>query len=415
MRLLIAEKPSIVSTLKEYELLSQDIEVVYTFGIGLWRYKLPKLSFPNIPFTFPPSSLRPQRFKPRKLLLDGSGKPIISLSDTATREEHQAALDHLVNYLADKMPSYTEVICAVDCDRTGYGSANQLLERVGGAGETPIHCLYLVSTDRKTVEKAWTKRADNKWEPDSLAQQLADQQKAKQTFDYWWNANSSVVLSELCKWTGLKAEPLISKYELMLIALMDSEDRPLNVDEVMRLMDKWRGTGKYKQDGYIGIGSAMSRMAIFESACRRGALSVKSDGDKKLYALSRAGKEFVENLHKKTFDPDLPFRLDSWCRESDYAAMAKYTRTVFGRQLRHQRQKWSDGTKLTLVQLLNGNWGEFSRFIAKYAGVEPTKEKMREAFEMLPADVQEVAFKHGLSDTVFCNRAEEFLRGRLTK
>ena len=31
------------------------------------------------------------------------------------------------------------------------------------------------------VEKAWAKRADNKWEPDSLAQQLADQQNAKQT------------------------------------------------------------------------------------------------------------------------------------------------------------------------------------------------------------------------------------------
>ncbi len=72
MRLLIAEKPSIVSTLKGYELLSQDIEVVYTFGIGLWRYKLPKLSFPSIPFTSPPSSLRPQRFKPRKLLLECS-------------------------------------------------------------------------------------------------------------------------------------------------------------------------------------------------------------------------------------------------------------------------------------------------------------------------------------------------------
>lgn len=415
MRLLIAEKPFIVSTLKEYELLSQDIEVVFTFGIGLWRYKLPKLSFPSIPYTSPPSSLRPQRFKPRKLLLDGSGKPIISLSDTPTREEHEAALDHLVSYLAEKMPSYTEVICAVDCDRTGYGSASQLLNKVGGVGKTPIHCLYMMSMDRDAVEKAWDKRFENVWGPESLAQQLADQQKAKQTFDYWWNANSSVVLSELCKWTGLQAEPLISKYELMLIALMDSEDSPLNVGEVLRLMDKWRGTGKYKQDGYIGIGSAMSRMAIFESAFRRGALSVKSDGDEKQYALSRAGKEFVENLHKKTVDPDLPFRLDNWCRGSDYAAMAKYTRTVFGRQLRHQRQKWSDGTKLTLVQLLNGNWGKFSRFIAKEVGAEPTKEMVRGAFEMLPTDVQEIAFKHGLNDTEFCNRSVEILRGRLVK
>ncbi len=50
------------------------------------------------------------------------------------------------------------------------------------------------------------------------------QQLAKKTFDYWWNANSSVVFSELSKWSGLVASPLISKYELMLLCVL--ADKP---------------------------------------------------------------------------------------------------------------------------------------------------------------------------------------------
>lgn len=347
MRLLIAEKPYITKVLKEYNLLSQDTEIVYTFGIGLWRYKLPKLSFSDIPYTSLPSTLRPQKFNPRRILLNAHGEAIISLPETPSKGEHEKALDDLTIYLRDKMSRYSEIICAVDCDRTGYGSASQLLNKVGGAGNSPVHCLYLMATDRDSVQKAWANRTEHQWTPDSLAQELANQQKAKQTFDYWWNVNSSVVLSELCKWTGLKADPLISKYELMLISLVASENRPLRDSNILLLMDKWRGSGKYKSDGYIGIGSPMSRVPIFKSACERGALVVENNGDERRYILSSAGKELIENLHKKTFDPDLPFRLDNWIRSDDYASMAKYIRTVFGRQLRHQRQKWRKSAKLT--------------------------------------------------------------------
>ncbi len=42
MRLLIAEKPHFARVLREHNLIDPDIEVVFTFGIGLWRYAVPR-------------------------------------------------------------------------------------------------------------------------------------------------------------------------------------------------------------------------------------------------------------------------------------------------------------------------------------------------------------------------------------
>jgi hypothetical protein len=70
---------------------------------------------------------------------------------------------------------------------------------------------------------------------------------------------------------------------------------------------------------------------------QRGALSVYAEDRNKAYSLSAAGKAFVSQLHKKTFDPDLPFRINDWLNIGDYDAMSRYIRTVFGRQIRFQR------------------------------------------------------------------------------
>ncbi len=82
----------------------------------------------------------------------------------------------------------------------------------------------------------------------------------------------------------------------------------------------------------------MSRAAILESAIQRGALSVHGENGRREYALSSAGRAFVSQLHKKTFNPDLPFRINDWLRRGDYDAMSRYIRTVFGRQVRYQRK-----------------------------------------------------------------------------
>lgn len=341
MRLLIAEKPHFARILRDKKLIEDDTEIVFTFGAGLWRYTIPRLSFKDIPFTSSPSSLRPQSFKPRKIFLGSDGKPGFCVPEELTATEHDSVLSSLAEYLKDQMGFYEEIICAVDVDRSGYGSAKQLLENIGWTESSgiPVHCLYFDSMDDFSLKKAWFDRAKHPWTKESFAETLAQQQMAKKTFDYWWNANSSIVFSELSTRSGLVASPLISKYELMLLCILADMSSPASKYTVINLMQKWKGSGKYDGDEWkwVGIGSYMSRDAIFNGAVQRGAIAVVSDSGGDAYVLSSAGRKFVSMLHNKTFDPDLPFRIEEWLRSGNYESMARYIRTVFGRQLRYQR------------------------------------------------------------------------------
>lgn len=405
MRLLIAEKPSIFKIFKEAGLITPDTETVFTFGFGLWRFTQPKLSFADIPFTNTPSRLRPFNFNFSRYLIEASGESVFSLGMGSTPQEREALLDSLVIYLRERIQDYEEIICAVDNDRTGFGAAHQLIEQInpGMAVPIPVHCLYLYSLERNVIRATWEGRASNKWTGTSRAQLLADTQQAKKTFDYWWNANSSLVLSELCHWVDVKADPLITKYELMLLGML-ADSPPLSESKLLGSMERWKGTGKYHGTGVHGaIGSATSRADIIASAIARGMIAVDA-GDRheqeiirasKLYTpdveptidsllhslgchivagettwwevvdflftnghfneatlaqcyaspnpltyrLTPAGKAFMSRLHPRTYDPDLPFRLEQWITAGDYASMRRYINTVFGRQLRYQRNQ----------------------------------------------------------------------------
>lgn len=334
MRLLIAEKPHIYTTLRDLDLIPPDTEVTFTYGAGLWRYSLTKPSFKDIPFTEKPTSLRPQGFMWRRLLIDKSGQTIIMLTEASTPDDLLQALNDLVTHLNQNMANYDEIILAVDPGRSGYGAANQLLEQLSEP-LPPINSINLNTLERDQLIKKWNARSESPFMVGSKMHDLACRQKAKQTFDYWWNTNSSVVLSELCKWSGLKADPIVSKYELMLIAIMAQKGELIHEWDIHETMWKWPGTGKYSDRKTAKIGSAMSRDAIIVNALSRGAIERHGKNLK----ISDEGATFVAGLHPKTFDPDLPFRIDSWIEADDYNAMERYIRTVFGRQLRFQRNK----------------------------------------------------------------------------
>jgi len=337
MRLLIAEKPDVARRLHSLKLIPSDTEIVFTYGFGLWRDALPSLSLQSIPFTEYPDKLRPSPFKFKKLLLDVAGEVLFKADEHCDDREYIGILNEMVSYLSQKMPEYEEIICAVDPDRAGYGSAKQLLDLIGGGNSVPVHCLYLNYLDDNHVLYQWQSRFDQPWSIDSKANRWATEQRVKKTFDYWWNANSSVVLSELCKWCNLKADPLISKYELMLMCLMANQNRPLNDWEIIDLMVRWAGSGKYSDKNNLGFGTVASRGAILQSAINRDILIPSMDPDKSGYVLSEVGKAFIDRLHPRTFDPDLAFRLESWIQSEDYDSMRRYINTVFGRQLRYQR------------------------------------------------------------------------------
>ncbi|MFA0809446.1 hypothetical protein [Microbulbifer epialgicus] len=355
MRLLIAEKPYLVKKLKDENLLSpdSDIEIVFTYNYGFWRFAQPKISFRDIPFTCPPGDLKPKFIKPKKLLINADGNTVFSISNKDIREHQSSTIDEMIRYLRVRMPGYKEVICAVDPDRSGFGAARQLLDQICFDSAPPIHCLYLYSMDSRLLISAWNSRKKNIWDRDSKAQKLADIQYAKNTFDYWWNTNSSIVLSEACKWVNLAAAPFISKYELMTIFIV-SENPGISEYDLMKTMSSWEGSGKYSFRENSQIGTPASRCPILESANKRGALVIRK-GKNSLtskYSLTSAGASFVNRLHKKTFDPDLPFRLDEWITSGNIRSMKRYINTIFGRQFRYQRGQLKCSISQIIVQTL---------------------------------------------------------------
>ena len=89
-----------------------------------------------------------------------------------------------------------------------------------------------------------------------------------------------------------------------------------------------------------GIGSSMSRPSLVDSAIARGLIVRSVEGGVRLLELSDQGAVFVSGLHPRTFDADLPFRLETWVLNDDYVPMRRYINAVFGRQLRYQRKQY---------------------------------------------------------------------------
>jgi hypothetical protein len=98
------------------------------------------------------------------------------------------------------------------------------------------------------------------------------------------------------------------------------------------------------------IGSSISQAQILTTVNARGAVHV-SNGKKmtsgkyqECYSLSKPARKFISMLHKKSNDPELPFRLLEWINVDDQylstseMSMRRYINQFFGRQLRYQRK-----------------------------------------------------------------------------
>jgi len=337
MRLLIVERFHTLKQLRQFDLMPPDVDTLITYGTGLWRPSLPKITFSDIPFTGMPVNLRPQSFKPSNFFQSKGGQVVFTVSQDASMSEHKQVLDSFVEYLSKKMPLYDEIICVLEQDRRAFGSVKQLFDKLGECHATPINYFFFPLIDPESAKLRWDLRSNNVWDNSSIAHKLAKEQQAKNTFDFWWNSNASLVLSELCKWSGLAADPIMSKYELMLANILFDQKEALTSQTMMEIMASWQGTGKYKTNSQysdLSIGSAMSRGVIIDTALKRGLVLFNNDK----YSISEEGIAFVSSLHKKTFDKDLPFRLNQWICEDDYNGMMRYIKTIFGRQLKYQRK-----------------------------------------------------------------------------
>jgi hypothetical protein len=348
MRLIILEKRSLIPSLTGTGLLSPNDHITFTFSLGLWVESQEKLKFNQIPYTGYSGKMRSlhesdnekepnSRHGKKDLVVSGKGSTILSLRTTTE------GLDEWVEFLNEQLPNYSEIIIATDNDRRGAYGAMQIMDKLN-TPLPPVHVMLFSSTDKISLTKSWNNRKRNSWEGSGYAEK-AKAQKTKRLFEFWWQANSALVFGELCKKTGLKGDPAISKYEFMIMKILSSHESELDMEKLLSLMADWPGTGKFTDQSLVDyeckIGSATSRVNLISRLIERGfAKSVSySKSRKGVLEVTPEGLAFMALCHPKTFDPDLPSRLWVWSRDGDITAIRRYINTVFSRQLRFHRNQ----------------------------------------------------------------------------
>lgn len=343
MKLLIIEKPSMLRCLRDHITIDESVDIVYTYGFGLWHYKIPKIKFEQIPYSDKPSEYSPRSTNTEychRYMHNGNNEDLVVTNKNDLKEDVIRNLELLIETIKSRLPYYDEIILMPDADQTGAWSVKQIIDQLPEDELPPINALLLnLGLDSKSIKFAIDNREEHAYGKESFVDNFADKHKVKKYFDFWWYANSKMVFSEICKWAGLKSNVLMSKYEFMLISIIANQKKPLPKFEMFRLMEMWPGTGKYSSKEYWGqIGSAASRNSIIDNAIERGAIEKITVSNSEVCVLSERGRAFLSRVHKKTFDPDLAFRLEDWCNKKDIKSAQRYISTLFRRQFRYQRK-----------------------------------------------------------------------------
>lgn len=340
MRLIIAENYQLGKLLSQYNLLNKDDIVVYTLGLGLWRESLVDITFQDIPFTDMSKSMRSNNnnLRPQfshKLLQSSDLTPLLQADKGFVSGEN---LNDLIRILNGKLPMCSEIVVAVTQDRRGSYGAGQILDRLTCTPLPPVTSMLFHATTPSEIAKAWSNRAQYGWDS-SGHQTRHKEQSIKRLFEFWWHSNSALIFGELCKHAGLKGDTVVSKYELMTIFISSRFQEGFSENDLLNIMQNWKGSGCYSKqfanlDYQAQVGSATTQVDIVNKLIERGFFSKRKD----TLSISSKGSLFVNLLHTKTFDPDLPFRLEGWMINGDVESMSRYVRTLFGRQLRYQRK-----------------------------------------------------------------------------
>lgn len=340
MRIFIAEKRVAGQILLDAQLLRPQDIVIYTLGLGLWRYVRPNISFKDIPYTEPPQEELPnphafQRRGKQPVSLVHADDLSVLFSFSSSGRLNQS-LDSMIRMLQSKLPDCEQIITVVDQDRRGAYGATQLLKRLNPFLTIPVRVVTLMAYTAACFKDAFDVQPESDWQSSGF-QRLSEEQHIKRVFEYWWHANATFVFGELCRYAGLKADPVLSKYELMAIFI--TKDLPSTFKDIQlhERMERHKGSGLYPLPKHTeGIGSCTSRGEIITTMHLRGYLQNNKDGT---YSVSQQGARLLMLLSKRSFDTDLPFRLNEWMHHGDLDAARRYIRTFFGRQLRYQRKQ----------------------------------------------------------------------------
>lgn len=318
--LILCEKNAMAKDLMRAVPELTNSDVVSFYGLGFFEYDYPR----HLPISSCPIII-PVKYKVKE-----------------TRHIHNSNLTidyrSLIKEYRSKLNDYNEILIVCDMDNRGiYFSQLTITELLRDSGFTgKVTILGSVSFDKETLRMSWENRKvyvfDN---------EMFQRAKAKYYFDWLWNINSAPVFGKALAMAGAKSDLVFSKYELMTFHCIYNELPHSNIDVyIFSFLQDYKGTGKYfsdcKEDRYEspsafeGIASPSSRSAILEQLLNRGLIQKVNDH----YAVTDAGRKFYELLHKRSFDPDLPFRIQVWSFDNDYEAMESYISKYFSRQKR---------------------------------------------------------------------------------
>jgi len=335
--LLIAEKPTVARDLlsgapKE---ITNNVTVLCPIPYGAIKPLFPRsLPLSSVPIIEPP------RFE----LVDESILYYVDLKDFEARKK--TSLFDAIHYspgkgeeglLTDFFNSFDRIYVGMDPDHTGQIAISQFLEKANiNIDSNHISYFWILSLWHEDVKNYWATpiTAANL----KLRDHFIKAGEVKRYVDYQWAVNSLPLFSFMLARQDLNSHIMLSKYHLLTLTLFN-EDSLFTEGDLVKKMAEYKGTGKY---AYNAIGSLASRVPVVTQLAEMGILKklpAPAPSKGSCYQLSEKGQLFKASIHKKTIDPDLPGRLNSWMKsvseqgvEPTKKLIDRYIRTVFGKQ-----------------------------------------------------------------------------------
>lgn len=228
------------------------------------------------------------------------------------------------------------IVYAGDPNNTSTTAFEVLMKNVFG-DDRALACpgVWLTGIDQASLKKAFS----NMKPFGELFRQSLEYGRMKRYFDWNWNVNALAVFGYAMRRVGVPADaPTLSKYALQLLYAL-RKMTPRWYGQIVTLTRYWPGTGRYQyQPGewHPRLGSPTSVSIILDNLIAAGLLEEIPREASNLFGISARGKDLLDLLHPDCEDPDLPFRLDEWCKKGEESkpAVDRYLRAFFGKQLR---------------------------------------------------------------------------------
>jgi hypothetical protein len=337
MNLFIVEKPAVAHALVDAGVAVRGDMLVSIHSYGLWTPTRRRIELSDVPYT-------------GDVRLCGRNKAIDHYTHFRWRGNefkstsiklHYHALIQIYNRIGYAHHKITGMYAICSTDRIGAYAVKSFLGMFTDKCNLPkLKWLHTDSYDPKTIKEVWDKKIIA---PLDEIEEMSEQRALEIEFDTLWNINSSAVFGELKNKINICADHVLSRHEVMTLHAIEQSKGSVNMNHFLDSMRNWVGSGKYPPSQDVSIGEFFDGYRIVKALIDEGLLSLDNNN----ITLTNNGKALLAYMHPKTYYPDLPFRVMKWMKESDKESMHRYIRTMFGRQLRYQRNHDGDKFQLT--------------------------------------------------------------------